>query len=377
MIDTVELLATTDLRAVLIAEIGEPTRAGNWHCPFHPDKTPSFGIVKDKPHLWHCFSCGKTGDAIALLRELRGLSFVETCEHLADGMPPAMDKPRRRQCAPALRHTEQPMPTWAARAATFAEQAELLLWKPEGRRGLDYLRGRGLDNDTIRAARLGWIPADLCEPATAWGLNGEDLWLPSGILIPWRNAEGVFRLNIRRLSGSPKYIGPRGWKTGLYQPSAKGPLPVVLVEGEFDALKILQAAGDLIQPMATGSTTGAQRIDCVYALAAADDILLGFDADRAGMDATAWWAEYLPHARRIAWPGKDAGELSIDALRACIRNALGLPPEPKPKQWPPMPPGLSDEEAERLAIMTVEGGATDAEALDYIMEQRKESRRVQ
>ena len=43
-------------------------------------------------------------------------------------------------------------------ALALVEEAERALWTPSGAGTLDYLRGRGLKDATIRAARLGWTP---------------------------------------------------------------------------------------------------------------------------------------------------------------------------------------------------------------------------
>jgi DNA primase len=51
-------------------------------CPFHQEKTPSFGISPSK-QLYYCHGCGAGGDAIKFLRELEHLSYVEVVERLA------------------------------------------------------------------------------------------------------------------------------------------------------------------------------------------------------------------------------------------------------------------------------------------------------
>jgi hypothetical protein len=38
-------------------------------CPFHDDKRPSLGI-NDQRGVWHCFSCGRGGDAVSAYRSL-------------------------------------------------------------------------------------------------------------------------------------------------------------------------------------------------------------------------------------------------------------------------------------------------------------------
>ena len=51
-------------------------------CPFHTEKTPSFGVSPSKG-LYHCFGCGKGGDAIGFLRDVEHLEFSEAVERLA------------------------------------------------------------------------------------------------------------------------------------------------------------------------------------------------------------------------------------------------------------------------------------------------------
>ena len=51
-------------------------------CPFHDERTPSFS-VQPADKLYHCFGCGKGGDAITFVRELEQLDFAEAVEWLA------------------------------------------------------------------------------------------------------------------------------------------------------------------------------------------------------------------------------------------------------------------------------------------------------
>lgn len=52
-------------------------------CPFHGEKTPSFNVSATK-NLYHCFGCGKGGNAITFIRELKGYTYPEALEYLAD-----------------------------------------------------------------------------------------------------------------------------------------------------------------------------------------------------------------------------------------------------------------------------------------------------
>ena len=52
-------------------------------CPFHDERTPSFGIDPVEK-LYHCFGCGEGGDAIKFVRETEGVDFMGALELLAD-----------------------------------------------------------------------------------------------------------------------------------------------------------------------------------------------------------------------------------------------------------------------------------------------------
>ena len=51
-------------------------------CPFHGEKTPSFMVNAEK-QIYHCFGCGRGGNAFHFLMEYEGVGFVEAVERLA------------------------------------------------------------------------------------------------------------------------------------------------------------------------------------------------------------------------------------------------------------------------------------------------------
>src|SRR5712691_9585365 len=123
-------------------------------CPFHNEKTPSFYVVEDKG-FFHCFGCGAHGDAIGFLVRADHLDFIEAVERLAGeaGIAVPTQTPQERERA-------QRQKTLLEALAAAADFYEAQLWSASGSRARDYLRRRGLDEETIRRFRLGWAPDD-------------------------------------------------------------------------------------------------------------------------------------------------------------------------------------------------------------------------
>ena len=65
-----------------IKQVGHRTMA---YCPFpdHNEKTPSFSISEEK-QVYYCFGCKKSGNLYSYLQTLRGMSFPEAVEYLAE-----------------------------------------------------------------------------------------------------------------------------------------------------------------------------------------------------------------------------------------------------------------------------------------------------
>lgn len=79
-----ELLNRIDITDVVGHYVSLKKVGGNFSacCPFHNEKTPSFTVSPTK-QFYHCFGCGKHGNAINFLIEHNGMSFVDAVENLA------------------------------------------------------------------------------------------------------------------------------------------------------------------------------------------------------------------------------------------------------------------------------------------------------
>jgi hypothetical protein len=229
-------------------------------------------------------------------------------DSLAPGQPnaPKVDPVPRDEAKP-------PNDTWQARALRIVERAAELLWSKAGEKAREYLYRRGLSDDTIRAFELGYCPDDIWEEPDKWGLDGgKKVFLPRGIVIPWPVGGDVWRLQIRkpvaRSSGEKVYVFVRsdeGCGNALYNADALMPgCPAVMVEGTFDAMAVHQAAGDLVAPVAAGSSM-ARRMRWIVQLAQCSEVLLAFDADAGGEGAIPYWRDVFGDTAKVWQPYGD------------------------------------------------------------------------
>ncbi|MFO1160100.1 MAG: DNA primase [Reyranellaceae bacterium] len=322
-------------------------------CPFHNEKTPSF-TVNDRKSFFHCFGCGEHGDAVGFVMKTENLSFPEAVEKLAREVGLAV--PRE---TPAERER-------AERAATLhdvVEQAARWFQKqlrlPVGRQGLDYLRGRGLNDATIDDFRLGFAPD------SRDGLMGNlqrdgvpvDKLIEAGLAIrpeDGRPAYDRFRGRVmfpiadrrgRVIAfggrvmgpGEPKYLNSP--ETPLFHKGANlycldrarlaKDQPVIVAEGYMDVIA-LHGAGftGAVAPLGTALTEG--QLGELWKLA--DEPCLCFDGDNAGRRAAGRAAERaLPLLRAgkslrfLALPaGEDPDSLIRVRGAAAMQRALDL-----------------------------------------------------
>ena len=382
------------------------THGGEWAGP-----CPSCG-GEDRFRVWPeykggrywCRGCGKNGDAIQYLRDFRGLSYVAACHEAGVGpnRRTYTGRPHGRAKQPVFhpRETASPAISWSEKANAFLDMAQQTLWQAPGQQALTFLHGKGLNDETIRNACLGWNPSDLHLDRDGWGLPAEiqgngkpkQLWLPTGLVIPCFADGRLFRLRIRRPEGEPRYVLIPGSDTSAMAWN-KGMKTIVIVESELDGWLVHQEAGDLVGVTAMGSAQAKPDGITHEALQHAEQILVALDTDEAGAKAAwgFWSATY--GSKAIRWPcilGKDPSEAYQNGLdiRSWIRAALSdeavpedriRPPEkavavtsipetgtdkdealPFPLDWYQR---FSDEQLERLAIMTIDGGMSDSEAL--------------
>ena len=184
-----EIKARTDL-ADLIASYGISLRRSGSSttacCPFHNEKTPSFSINTAKGY-YHCFGCGKSGDAIKFVQEYEGLSFVDAVKKLAAA------------CGVSVEERQDPRA--GERKRLYALMAELalfyherLLKSAEATFARDYLAKRGLDGQPCEDFLIGYAPnggAAVMDWATKHGYTAEEME-SAGVVKPPNRPGGAF-----------------------------------------------------------------------------------------------------------------------------------------------------------------------------------------
>jgi DNA primase len=124
-------------------------------CPFHDEKTPSFSVHATR-QFFYCFGCGVKGDVFAFVQKIENVTFMEAVRAVAQKFGIALPKfsyssPTEAQDA-KLRTVLLDV---HERAVAFFQEC---LRRPEGARAREYLAGRGLTQDVIKAFRIGYAP---------------------------------------------------------------------------------------------------------------------------------------------------------------------------------------------------------------------------
>jgi DNA primase len=120
-------------------------------CPFHTEKTPSFTLDEDK-QLYHCFGCGAGGDIFSLVMEKESLNFPEALRYLAEKYHVPM--PERERISPEVLKLEDKLFKINELALGFFRKN--LFHTQEGTKALEYLKKRGLSDDTLQKLRVGY-----------------------------------------------------------------------------------------------------------------------------------------------------------------------------------------------------------------------------
>ena len=355
-VDMVDLVGSrTDLRRVGSRFVGL--------CPFHDERTPSFSVNADQG-LYHCFGCGVGGDAIGFVQETEALPFGEVVELLAERYNVELKREREDPEEERRRERRGRLLALLERTTAFYEKH---LWGSEDAAAArDYLAGRGLSEETLRAYRVGWSPTGwdkLLNGAQRDGFSFEEL-IAAGLAQPKRSGKGGvdrfrerimfpladargrvlgFGARTMRPDEPAKYIntseneiyhkGRQLFGIDKARVAAAKSGRVVVVEGYTDVLAMHQAGvAETVAIMGT-ALTEHQLAELARAAGADGVVYLALDADSSGQQAmlrAAGLAEQRGVELRVVQmpEGVDPAELvaaeGADAIVGKLEGALSV-----------------------------------------------------
>ena len=295
----------------LVSQYTTLRRAGaryTGRCPFHEERTPSFSVnAVDK--LYHCFGCGKGGDAISFVRELEQLDFADAIAWLAERFNVTLEYEEMSPHVEEARRRRERLHALLEQATSFYERH---LWEsPAGEPVRAYLERRGLGEDICREFRLGLSPGQgMAAKAQQKGFSVAELraaglvnargndYFPQRLMFPLADARGrVVGFQARKLHDDDplrgKYVNsPEGelfhksavlYGLHLARPAVAKQDRAIVVEGNTDVIALRQAG---LEPVVASMGTALTEQQVRELSRLTRRLYLCFDADAAGEAAT-------------------------------------------------------------------------------------------
>jgi DNA primase len=358
-------------------------------CPFHGEKSPSFSVSPSK-QFYHCFGCGKNGNAISFLMDHVGMTFIEAVKDLAQqyGMQVPEDdvSPDERARAAEQRQKQATLSDVLEKAGDAYRKH--LRQSP---RAIDYFKRRGVSGEVAKQFGLGYAPEGWRSLASVFPDYGDPLLTESGLVItnseegaepdreekrydrfrdrvmfPIRNVKGECIGFGGRVLGDekPKYLNSpetpvfsKGRELyGLFEArfALREAGYVLVTEGYMDVVALAQ----LGFPNAVATLGTACTPDHVQKLFRfTDSVVFSFDGDAAGRRAARKALDgALPYATDVRTvkflflpaehdPDSFIREFGKDAFARCVAEAV------------PLSRFLLDAAAEGCDLATAEGRA--------------------
>ncbi|MDL1963798.1 MAG: DNA primase [Deltaproteobacteria bacterium] len=283
-------------------------------CPFHTEKTPSFTVSPEK-QIFYCFGCGTGGNVFNFLMNYEGLSFFETAKMLASRY--GIEIPVQAMSSEQKRRISERESLLAVNKQAMDFFNHSLLSDAEGKIALEYLKKRGMGEDTIAIFNLGFAPAGWDNVINYFSKKNisHELVEKSGLIIKREGKKGYydrFRNRIifpifdvsRQVSGFggrvmddslPKYLNSP--ETYVYNKSrslyglhiakehCRASETVYIVEGYFDLLALHQHG--ILNSVATlGTSLTQEHVRILRGFVGKNGrFVLVYDSDAAGIKA--------------------------------------------------------------------------------------------
>ncbi len=327
-------------------------------CPFHGEDSPSFK-VNPQMQSWYCFGCERSGDVFTFVELIEKTDKRGALQLLAERAGVELKK-----LSPEQKERSDSRKRLLAMLKLAAQYYEYVLWSnPAGEPGRKLLESRKVSEETARRFQLGYAPAGRgfaeylrakkksLQDAQEAGLmrrDGSDFFAER-LVIPIRDERGqplAFTARTVRADEQRKYINSPetpayikgrvifGLDLARDEITKRG--HAVLMEGQFDVITAHQFG---VQNAVASSGTALTDDQVRLLKRFTDELLLVFDADRAGR-AAAFKAVELASSHQmrtrvatITAPAKDPDEF-LRGPPAPRRPKSGRSlPKPPPSGW--------------------------------------------
>jgi len=273
-------------------------------CPFHQEDSPSFK-VNPQMQSWYCFGCGRSGDVFTFVELIEKTDKRGALQMLAERAGVELKKlsPEQKDRADLRKRV-------LAMLKLAAQYYEYVLWKmPAGEPGRKLLESRHVSEETARQFQLGYAPAGRgfaeylrakkqsladAQEAGLMRRDGTDFFAER-LVIPIRDERGqtvAFTARTVRQDEPRKYInspetsayikGRVLFGLDLARDSIARQGHAVVTEGQFDVITCHHfGVTNAVASSGTALTDDQLRLLKRFT----DEVLLVFDADRAGREA--------------------------------------------------------------------------------------------
>ncbi len=324
-------------------------------CPFHKEKSPSFSVSADRQYF-HCFGCNKGGDVFTFISEIERISFKEALEILAERAKIELPVSENAEFN-KNQYLKERMYKINAETTMFYHER---LYKPLAKIAQDYVKQRKLDNNTLKAFKIGYSGEfnELYKNLKVKGFKDEEI-LATGLVNKNEKGEYIDRFRKRLMfpimdvSGRVIAFGGRklenNEKIAKYINSNENLIyskkkhlfalnlaklsdskKIILVEGYMDAISLYQRGfNNVVASLGTALTEEQGRLLRKYS----DQVILSYDSDGAGQEAIMRGLSILENqgcdARVLQMEGaKDPDEYVIKygsgRFKLLVDNAISL-----------------------------------------------------
>jgi DNA primase len=273
-------------------------------CPFHEEDSPSFHVNPQR-QSWYCFGCQRKGDVFTFVELIEKTDKRGALQLLAERAGVELQK-----LSPGQQERADDRRRIIAVLKLAAQYYEYVLWKsPAGEPGRRLLESRRVSEETATRFQLGYAPAgrgfaeylrakkrSLSDAQIAGLLRGDGAdFFAERLVIPIRDERGqtlAFTARAVRAEEPKKYINSRDtpafnkgrviFGLDLARDEITKRAHAVLMEGQFDVITAHQfGVTNAVASSGTALTEDQVRLLKRFT----DDLLLVFDADRAGRAA--------------------------------------------------------------------------------------------